>query len=168
MSNTKRLVSRFKETIFLMRNLNHNCLSALPFISYCHSAFCNMILITPASPHVRTRQYLFFSQYNYNKTHWVGPGCVGWGEVRSTLGKQFSCSAPSSLPALWVNKNIIFQFNNFHTERMRVSILVYILFLSDIGAEKIVSVDGEVLIPNNYSLFYRWDSNKYRTYFHFL
>ena len=38
---------------------------------------------------------------------------------------------------------------------MRVSILVYILFLSDVGAEKRISVDGEVLIPNNYSLFYR-------------
>lgn len=38
---------------------------------------------------------------------------------------------------------------------MRFYFLVSIFFLSDVGAEKIVSVDGEVIIPSNYSLFYR-------------
>ena len=48
-------------------------------------------------------------------------------------------------------------YNIFDTDRMRFSFLVSILLLSDVVADKMVSVDGEVLIPSNYSLFYRWE-----------
>ena len=43
---------------------------------------------------------------------------------------------------------------------MRVSILTLILFLFYVNGEQLVSIDGEVVIPGNYSRYYRSDKHK--------
>ena len=38
---------------------------------------------------------------------------------------------------------------------MKVPVLTLILMLACVWAEEILSLDGEVIIPDNYSLYYR-------------